>query len=76
VSSQSDSARRVQVYAIVRVDDGRAEPQVAITVKEVVPTLEEATREVERLNAHAPAGAHYFYQMTRYYPEGRGQSAI
>jgi hypothetical protein len=42
VSSESDAARRVQVYAIVRVDDGSAELQVAITVKQVVPTLEEA----------------------------------
>jgi hypothetical protein len=76
MSSRSDAARRVQVYAIVRVDEGSAEPQVAITVKEVVPTLQEATREVERLNADAPTGARCFCQMTRYYPGDRREEGL
>lgn len=44
-----------------------------ITVVSVLPTIAEAEREVERLNAlNAPKGATYFWMTTRYYPQGRG----
>ena len=44
-----------------------------ITVTSVVPTLEEAAAEVDRLNAlNADKGATYFWMATRYYPDGRG----
>jgi hypothetical protein len=44
-----------------------------ITVVTVLPTIEEAEREVERLNTlNAAKSATYFWMTTRYYPQGRG----
>jgi hypothetical protein len=43
-----------------------------ITVQSVLPTEEEAVKEVKRLNAlNASKGATYFWMTTRYYPQGR-----
>lgn len=69
----------IQVYAVVRIDIDEgidlSDPAGAsdrIRVKEVLPTLEEATREVQRLNElNGSRRAFYFWQATRYYPEGR-----
>lgn len=42
-----------------------------VTVKEILPSREEAEREVARLNAlDAESGSTYFWQYTRYFPEG------
>jgi len=61
----------VHVYAVVRVDE-YSSGRDAITVKEVLPTMEEAEKEVERLNgANGDRGCYYFWQTTRYFPEGR-----
>lgn len=63
--------RKVQVYAVVRVDD-LVEGDEGIMVTQVLPTLDEATAEVERLNlANADKPYHYFSLTTRFYPEGR-----
>src|SRR4029077_20684236 len=43
-------ARRVPVYAIVRLDLDVATPDLAIAIKEVVRALPEAEAEVQRLN--------------------------
>ncbi len=32
----------VQVYAVIRADEGMQDMETAVTVKEIVPTLEEA----------------------------------
>lgn len=62
---------KVQVYAVIRVDDSRS-AEDAITVKEILPTMEEAVQEAERLNTlNNDKGARYFWQATRYFPEGR-----
>jgi SAM-dependent methyltransferase len=62
---------KVQVYAVVRIDDSQA-IEDAITVKEILPTIEQAMREVERLNKlNSDKGARYFWQATRYFPDGR-----
>ena len=62
---------KVQVFAIIRLDD-YSNIEDGITVKEVVPTLEEAIREVERLNSlNADKGCKYFWQTTRFFPHGR-----
>ena len=62
---------KVQVFAVIRLDD-RSNIEDAITVKEVVPTLEEAIREVERLNSlNVLKGSRYFWQTTRFFPHGR-----
>ncbi len=69
------TGQRVQVYAVVRLDrflgvDASLESRV--TVKEVLPTLEDAEREVRRLNDAADDdGILYTIQATRYFPEGR-----
>jgi hypothetical protein len=62
---------KVQVYAVVRVDE-YSSGRDAITVKEVLPTIEAAEKEVERLNElNRDKGSYYFWQTTRYFPEGR-----
>jgi hypothetical protein len=62
---------KVQVYAIVRVDEYSSGAD-AITVKEILPTLGQAEREVERLNRlNRDKGSYYFWQATRYFPEGK-----
>jgi hypothetical protein len=74
--------RAEEAYAVVRldlyhepltVDAIRAEPDIFVTVREVVPTLEEAKQEAARLNdLNAEKGAFYFWQGTRFFPDGRG----
>lgn len=62
---------KVQVYAVVRIDD-YLEGEAEITVKEILPTMEKAIKEVDRLNQlNSSKGAHYFWQTTRYFPDGR-----
>ncbi|CAN5693254.1 hypothetical protein BH18ACI4_BH18ACI4_10220 [soil metagenome] len=66
---------KIHVYAIVRIDEyDEVSPEDAITIKEILPTMEEAIREVERLNNLQEAKhSHYFWQLTRYFPKGRTQ---
>lgn len=72
-----------QLYAVVRFDhqNGDAlsrlmdDPGMYITVKEILPTLDDAEREVQRLNAlNAEKGCTYFWQVTRYFKDGRSSS--
>jgi hypothetical protein len=47
-----------------------------ISVHAVLPTLEEAASETDRLNElNRDKGATYFWMATRYYPEGRGEES-
>lgn len=73
---------KLQVYAVIRIDRGSTMDAVLgwpddiscpmITVKEILPTLEEARDEVERLNQlQAEKGCHYYVETTRYFPNGR-----
>jgi hypothetical protein len=63
---------KVQVYAVVRIDEYLSGAD-AITVKEILPTIEQADREVERLNRlNSDKGSYYFWQATRYFPRGSG----
>jgi hypothetical protein len=63
---------KIQVYAVVRID-GDYPVANAVTVKEILPTMEEASLEVQRLNKlNEEKGAKYFAQTTRYFPSGRG----
>jgi hypothetical protein len=65
-------AEKIQVYAVVRINREYA-LENAVTVKEIVPSMEEALMEVQRLNQlNSDKGAHYFAQATRYFPSGRG----
>jgi hypothetical protein len=73
-------SRRQHVYAVVRidlpdsesVDEIAGDPALWITVKEIVPTREEADKEVQRLNAlNADKGCIYFSQVTRLFRDGR-----
>ena len=64
---------KINVYAVIRVDefDGVSGDE-GITIKEIVPTLEEAVQEVERLNKlQEGKRCHYFWRLGRYYPQGR-----
>ena len=73
--SPADGQDRVEVYAVVRVDHflgPSASLQDRVTVKEVLPDLEEAKAEVDRLNALATERDYeYFWQYSRFYPSGR-----
>jgi len=61
---------KAQVYAVVRIDEHLSGTD-AITVKEILPTMEQAEREVERLNVlNRDKGSYYFWQATRYFPQG------
>ncbi len=63
---------KIQVYAVVRIDE-YSSIRDSITVKEILPTMEQAEQEVERLNRlKRDKGSFYFWQATRYFPEGRG----
>lgn len=62
---------KIQVYAVIRVDASQS-IEDAITIKEILPTIEQAVQEVERLNKlNSVKGTRYFWQATRYFPEGR-----
>jgi hypothetical protein len=65
---------RVAVYAVLREDIflGATDGQLRVTVKEIVPTLDEAKAEVARLNALQGAGdeIRYWWQTTRWLPNG------
>jgi hypothetical protein len=45
-----ERARKIPVYAIVRLDLDVATPDLAVAIKEIVPTLQDAEAEVQRLN--------------------------
>lgn len=63
---------KVQVYAVIRVDRHTSNIEDAVTVKEVLPSLEEAKLEVDRLNQlSVDRDCYYFWQTTRYFPSGR-----
>ena len=62
---------KIQVYAIVRIDPSDS-IEDAIAVTAILPTLEEAAREVARLkNLNKDKDAHYFWRATRYFPTGK-----
>ena len=62
---------KVQVYAVVRIDDEQ-QGEAAITIKEILPTMEQAIQEVNRLNKlNSSKGAYYFWQSTNYFTDGR-----
>jgi hypothetical protein len=70
--TKSIKTNRSQVYAVVRLDLDARTSHGAVTVKEVLPTQEEAEREVERLNGlRSDHLTTYFWQATRYFPDGR-----
>ena len=64
-----------QVYAILRWEgDPRSEsaPELLVTVKEIVRTLDLAAGEVARLNLlNEDKGVRYWRQATRLFPDGR-----
>ena len=77
----------VPVYAVVRIDihqpsdEEGDQPNAGeglsfyVTVKEVLPTLDEARAEVKRLNGLKEGrGVRYIWQYSRYFPEGRATS--
>ena len=67
--------KKFQVFAVIRVDSEIASLEDAITVKEILSNANEAEIEVERLNKlNATKGARYFFQATRYFPNGRKSS--
>lgn len=71
---------KAQVFAVIRIDDfdtvvDKANIHLRITVKEILPTQQDAVAEVERLNGlNEGSEAHYFWQATRYYPNGRSRT--
>jgi hypothetical protein len=63
---------RVDLYDGVTLDEIREHATNYVTVKEVLPTQEEAEREVERLTAlNADKQCVYFAQVTQFFRDGR-----
>lgn len=63
---------KLQVFAVVRLDRDISVLEDAITVKEILVSEKEAEAEVARLNnINGDKNVHYFWQSTRYFPEGR-----
>ncbi len=63
---------KIEVYAVVRIDQ-RDSIEDAIAITAILPTMEEASFEVARLNElNQDKGAHYFWRTTRYFPKGKG----
>ena len=57
-----------QVFAVIRIDGDIGHSEDSITVVRIVAELEQAIKEVERLNKlNAAKGARYSWQATRYY---------
>ncbi len=84
MAENAPNLKAKHLYAVVRFDipDRRRlermveYPDQYITVKELLPTQEEADREVERLNAvNAGKSCTYWSTITRFYPAGRALDA-
>ena len=69
ITMKMDRSKYIQMYAVVRVDGpvkGPDQYENMITVKEIVPTLENAAAEVARLNKlNQKKGCPYFWQTTK-----------
>jgi hypothetical protein len=63
--------KRDQVWAVVRFDEGVADPYSAFTVKEVLRSEDSAEAEVKRLNQlNSEKGCRYWATPTRLFPDG------
>ena len=63
----------VPAFAIVRHDRWTEDIALAVRVIAVVPTVDEAIAEVERLSSlNADKDCLYFWTGTHWYPSGRG----
>lgn len=63
-------SKKIQVYAVVRWDRDLVNPQDAFTIKEILPEMTVAAKEVERLNhLNSDKKVIYFMQTTRFYPD-------
>lgn len=68
---------KLAVYAILRIELGLVDPEQAVAVKEIVPTLEDAEVEVDRLNqVNANKRCKYVLRATRFFPSGRQAERI
>lgn len=70
-------SEKIHVYAVLRIDEFEGvSGDEAISIKEILPTLEEAVQEVERLNKlRQGKHCHYFWRLTRYFPQGRAKGS-
>ena len=68
-------SEKIPLYVVIRVDEFEsASGDELITIKEILPTLEEAVAEVERLNKlQEGKRCHYFWRLGRYFPQGRAK---
>jgi hypothetical protein len=75
VSPGNKVSEKISLYTVIRVDEfERVSDDERITIKEILPTLEEAVEEVERLNKlQKGKRCHYFWRLGRYYPQGRAK---
>jgi len=66
---------KISVYIVIRHDKFFDNIKQSISVVSVLPTVEEAESEVERLNKlNGDDHTEYCWSATRYYPEGRDLS--
>ncbi|WP_158542709.1 hypothetical protein [Lujinxingia litoralis] len=64
----------IHVYVVFRIDNYLKSKSLEhkVTIKEVLPTAENAEKETARLNELVEPGVYYFWQSAKYYPNGRG----
>lgn len=75
--SESQLAKNQTVWAVVRYEAyERVGVEDQISIREVLPTSEEADAEAARLNQLKAEGkTRYFVKGAKYFPEGRGAKA-
>ena len=68
---------KISLYVVIRVDEYEGiSRDDSIRIKEILPTLEEAVEEVDRLNKlKAGTRSHYFCRLGRYFPQGRAKES-
>ena len=74
-SARNKMNDKISLYVVIRVDEfDSASGDELISIKEILPTIEEAIAEVERLNRlQAGKRCHYFWRLGRYFPQGRAK---
>ena len=72
----NEMSEKINLYVVIRVDEFESvSGDELITIKEILPTLDEAVAEVERLNRlQAGKRCHYFWRLGRYFPQGTAKS--
>ena len=78
ISAGNKVSEKISLYVVIRVDEYESvSGDELIRIKEILPTLEQAVEEVERLNKlQEGKRCHYFWRRGRYFPQGRAKEEL